>query len=107
MVSPVLKGNRIAPYDPMMPDPKSLRIGDLVRFVSLPEEWADPRWSVPAESLALMKKMIQRTWPSRVYEVDQQGQPWIRARIRVGKLYHDHTWAITEQSGLRRVNRRT
>ena len=29
-----------------MPDPKSLRVGDRVRFVSLPEEWDDPGYVV-------------------------------------------------------------
>jgi len=89
-----------------MPDPKSLKVGDLVRFILLPQEWSRPRYFVHAESVAFMKKMIKRTWPSRVYGIDEYGQPWISARIRERGKIHHHTWAIFESTGWRRVNRR-
>ncbi len=89
-----------------MPDPKTLQVGDRVRFVSIPTEWSQPGFTVHAFDRSFMKKMIQRTWPSRVYEIDEYGQPWISARIREnGKLCH-HIWAIFESTGWRRVNRR-
>ena len=90
-----------------MPDPKQLKVGDRVRFVSLPDEWRDPQSTVLPESVEFMESMISRTWPSRVYEIDEFGTPWIAARIwKNGRLEH-HTWGIFEQSGWRIVRRRT
>ena len=89
-----------------MPDPKKLRIGDRVRFVSLPDEWQDPQYRVLPEDVEFMESMVVRSWPSRVCEVDEFGTPWIAARIRKnGKIEH-HIWGILEQSGWRAVRRR-
>jgi hypothetical protein len=89
-----------------MPDPKTLKVGDLVRFVAIPAEWSRPGYTVQACDRSFMKRMIQRTWPSRVYQIDEFGQPWVSARIRErGKLCH-HFWAILESTGWRRVNPR-
>jgi hypothetical protein len=91
-----------------MPEPGSLKVGDLVRFVALPDEWSQGGFSpVPPESLAFMKRLIRRTWPSRVYEIDEYGRPWIRARIRERGKMREHIWAIMESTGWRRVNRRS
>jgi hypothetical protein len=89
-----------------MPDPKSLRIGDLVRFTDLPEEWARPGFLVPGSSRAFMNKMLKRSWPSRVYKVDEQGHAWIRARFCERGRFHYHDWMIVESSGWRLVRRR-
>ena len=45
-------------------------------------------------------------WPSRVYEIDEYGQPWIRAKIRERGKLREHFWAIFESTGWRRVSRR-
>lgn len=85
-----------------MPNPGSLKIGDYVRFVALPDEWSSPGYVVPAYTLAFMKVMIGRRWASRVYEVDELG-PWIMARVRQrGKLRY-HCWLISESTGWRVV----
>lgn len=89
-----------------MPDPKCLKRGDLVRFVSLPEEWSEKKFSISAESISFMKKMIKRSWPSRVCEIDEFGNPWISARIRERGRCRHHTWAIMESTGWRCVERR-
>ena len=88
-----------------MPDPKTLKVGDLVRFVSLPEEWSRPGYTLHRDSKAFMKKMIKRRWPSRVYEIDEYGHPWIAARVRERGRYVSHIWAIMEETGWRRVKR--
>ena len=54
-----------------MPDPKRLKVGDLVRFVSLPDEWSQKDFSVSHDDVAFMKKMIKRSWPSRVFMIDE------------------------------------
>jgi hypothetical protein len=89
-----------------MLDPKSLKVGDQVRFVSIPDEWSAPAYVVPREDLTFYKKMIERRWPSRVYQLDYLGYPWIRAitHARGNAVYH--SWMIAESTGWRRVNRR-
>ena len=89
-----------------MPDPKKLKVGDKVKFVSLPDEWRHPQAMVLKESVAFMKVMISRNWPSRVYKIDEYGVPWIKARLRRrGKPEH-HWWAIVEKTGWRLVRKR-
>jgi hypothetical protein len=91
----------------LMPDPRSLKVGDLVRFIALPEAWSRPDYHVHRESVAFMKELIRRSWPSRVCAIDEYGYPWIRARVRQRGVIHHHHWLITESTGWRRVNRRT
>ncbi len=62
-----------------MPDPKSLKVGDLVRFTALPDEWTRPGFYVHRDSIMFMKAMIKRTWPSRISEIDEYGRPVIHA----------------------------
>jgi len=90
-----------------MPDPKRLKIGDLVKFVALPDEWQAPNYHVHEESVEFMKVMIARRWPSRVCEIDDWGNPWISARIREEGEIRLHSWAIVEKTGWRLVRRRT
>jgi hypothetical protein len=90
-----------------MPDPRSLKVDDRVRFIALPDEWSHPGYTIQPECIVFMKKMIQRSWPSRVYEIDEYGQPWICAWIRERGKLSLHTWAIFESTGWRRVNRRS
>ncbi len=89
-----------------MPDPRELKVGDRVRFVALPEEWATPGATVPPESRAFMKAMLKRRTPSVVFEIDEYGIPWIRARIAHAGRYQQHTWAISEHTGWRRIEPR-
>lgn len=89
-----------------MPDPKQLKVGDRVRFVSLPDEWEDPESTILPDSIEFMNVMIARLWPSRVYEVDECGTPWIAAQIRQGDQIEHHRWGITEESGWRLVKPR-
>jgi hypothetical protein len=88
-----------------MPNPKCLKIGDLVRFTKLPDEWSRPGCYVPSCDIAFMKKMVKRSWPSRVCEIDDNGSPWISAKTyEKGRLYW-HKWKIAESSGWRLVQR--
>ena len=89
-----------------VPDPKSLKVGHLIRFVAGPEEWSQPSVRIQAEDSRFMRQMICRRWPSLVYKVDADGYPWIRAIIRErGRRYY-HYWMITESTGWLQVNRR-
>jgi hypothetical protein len=86
-----------------MPDPKRLKVGDLVRFVRLPDEWSQKGFTVSHDDVAFMKKMIKRSWPSRVFMIDEYGRPWISARIHGRGKYQYHSWMIAESTGWRQV----
>lgn len=86
-----------------MPEPKSLRVGDKVRFVSLSEEWSHPGYSISLQDVAFMRKLIKRPWPSRVCQIDEYGSPWISVKIKVKGVYEQHSWAIFERTGWRHV----
>ena len=89
-----------------MPDPKELKPGDRVRFVSLPEEWKNLQVKVPEEDVAFMRTMVLRRWPSRICEIDEYGTPWIEARIRRKGNVEHHRWGIHERTGWRLVRKR-
>ena len=82
-----------------MPDPSKLKVGDKIRFVGIPDEWENHEWNVADESREFMKILVKRNCPSRIYEIDEFGHPWIKARIREKNSYQWHTWSITEHSG--------
>lgn len=89
-----------------MPEPKQLKIGDRIKFVSLPEEWQDPKSLVTEEDIKFMKIMIVRRWPSRVCGIDEYGTPWIDARTRGKRGWEWHSWSIFEKTGWRLVAKR-
>lgn len=89
-----------------MPDPRSLRVGDLVRFVAFPEEWSRKGWTAPSASVSLMRRLIRRTSPSRIAEIDGAGLPCVHVRIRQRSRTTHHSWLIAETTGWRRVRRR-
>jgi hypothetical protein len=89
-----------------MPDPRTLKVGDLIRFTELPEEWSQPKNTIHRDTIRFMKAMIRRSKPSRIREIDEWGTPWIRAfSIERGKRSY-HSYGILESTGWRRVVRR-
>ncbi len=89
-----------------MPNPHDLKVGDLVRFIALPDEWNQPGITLHRDSLSFMKILIRRRFPSRVKRIDEFGTPWIAARIRRRNRVEYHSWGISESTGWRRVHRR-
>lgn len=89
-----------------MPDPTTLKVGDKIRFTGIPDEWGVPGMYVDPDDVAFMKVMIGRTWPSRIYRIDDDGCPWIRAYIREGDQAGDHDWKIFEKTGWRLIGSR-
>jgi hypothetical protein len=89
-----------------MPDPKTLKVGDRVRFVCLPEEWSRPGIGIHRDSVAFMKAMIRRSYPSRIYKIDKCGLPWIQSRIWKRGRWESHYWSISDSTGWRKVKRR-
>jgi len=90
-----------------MPDPRTLQIGDRVRFVHLPDEWKAPGQSVHAESVRFIEALIARGRSSRIAGIDDHGIPWFDARVpRDDGTMEHHSWGITESSGWRLVRPR-
>jgi hypothetical protein len=90
-----------------MPDPRELKIGDRIRFLSLPDEWNDPKCCVFEESVAFMRTLISRRRACRVAEIHADGYPWINARVRsIDEVLEYHSWGIYEASGWRLVRKR-
>ena len=95
--------NAVVRVTDKMPEPQSLKVGDRVRFVSLPEEWKQAGYSTPKMSVTFMKRMLKRATPVRVKMIDKFGTPWIEAvTIERGRRNY-HFWAITENTGWRKV----
>lgn len=90
-----------------MPDPKKLKVNDRVRFVSLPQEWDDPKFTIHASSVRFMKQLIKRKYSSRIHEIDKNSFPWIEARIRRGDVIEYHSWCISEETGWVKVKKRS
>lgn len=82
---------------------RSPNIGDLVRFVAIPEEWCRPNNTVHKECADFMKSKIRRTWLSRINKIDESGFPWIRAMIKQRGKWRYHSWMIVESTGWRLV----
>lgn len=59
---------------------KPLRIGDIVRIVTLSQEFID---DFPEDERPLVQSMIGQFF--KIYGVDESGQPW------VSKEWHDET----------------
>ena len=89
-----------------MPDPSQLKVGDRVRIIAVPEEWSRPGFFVHRDSRAFMQAMIKRRFPSRVFKIDADGVPWIRARTKVGDRLVYHEWDIRESTGWKRIEPR-
>lgn len=90
-----------------MPNPRELKIGDRVRFVSIPDGWSEPGFFVSKESRDFMNLLIARRGSSRIDEIDEFGYPWITARVRNrdGTIHH-HSWMITDTTGWTLVRKR-
>jgi hypothetical protein len=86
-----------------MPDPRTLKVGDRVRFIAIPDEWSEPDCCVDEESRAFMEAIIRRRHPSRIREIDESGMPWITARMKGGEAWVHHGWGISESTGWRLV----
>ncbi len=89
-----------------MPEPQELKVGDKVMFIAMPDEWTTPSCEIPEESILFMERMNKRKFPSRVYEIDEYGQPWICAIFKENGERRYHTWAIMESTGWRKVKKR-
>ena len=69
----------------MKDDWRKLRVGDRIRFVSMPTDISQPGYVVHRDTLRVFQRLIERRRPVRVAFLDQWGDgkaPWIRCRFR-------------------------
>jgi hypothetical protein len=81
---------------------QQLKVGDRIRFVEEPPEWRRPDYHLPPGTRRLVRGLIARRRPLRIYEVDEWGAPWIRCRFRrTNGEWEHHFLAITEGGWVR------
>jgi hypothetical protein len=92
----------------MAEDWQRLRVGDRIRLVAEPPEWQRPGYQLPRCTRRLWLLLIARRRPLRIYEIDEQGAPWVRCRVhgRDGGWEH-HFLAIVEGGWVRVRPRRS
>lgn len=61
---------------------RKLRVGDRVRFVYMPTEFAQPGYLIHRETLTVYRRLIARHRPVRVFKIDAWKVPWIRCQFR-------------------------
>lgn len=90
-----------------MPDPRSLRVGDRIRFVAFPDAWSEPGYLVHAEDRAFLRDRIERRRVCRIARLDADGWPWFDGRTvdAEGRTVH-HSWGVFESTGWERVRGR-
>ncbi|HWB10415.1 MAG TPA: hypothetical protein VG826_14380 [Pirellulales bacterium] len=69
-----------------------LKVGDLVRITKPVTLSGSVSGQVPRETRRVWKKLAQRRWPVRIYEIDEYGTPWYRCRFRRNSGGWEHHW---------------
>jgi hypothetical protein len=85
---------------------QELRVGDRIRFVGMPPEWDAPGFYVPECTRRLVRRLIARRRPLRVYEVGEWGSPWVRCQFRLRSGRWEYHWLAIREGGWVRVKRR-
>ena len=81
-------------------DWKSLRVGDCIRFVSMPTGFSSD--NCHSETLQAYEVLIARRRPVRVYRLDDLNMPWIRFRVRDSDgVWYDHDLLINHDGWVR------
>ena len=82
-----------------MPDPKSLKVGDKIRFISIPLEWNESGFQVLPESKEFMNDLIKQNAVVVKIRIDEYCNPWFEVDICSGKSNGENSWAVFESSG--------
>jgi hypothetical protein len=81
---------------------RGLRIGDRVRIIRMPSDASTPGVSFFPETRRLYRKLIARSRPVRVFQIDEYGHPWVQCRFRLKDGRWEHHWlAIHDDSWVR------
>jgi hypothetical protein len=94
----------------MKDDWRKLRVGDRIRFVSIPAEFLRPGYRVHRDTLRVYQRLIDRRRPVRVASLEAWGKwpaPWIRCQFRRKDGSIEYHWLMINHDGWVRVKRRT
>jgi hypothetical protein len=69
---------------------RDLRVGDLIRLTSMPEEFSQPGYFLHRDTRRVYQRLINRRRPLRIYMHDEFGRPWIRCRFLEKDGWHYH-----------------
>lgn len=88
-------------------DWKKLRVGDRIRFVHMPTEFAKPGYQIHRDTLRVYRRLIARCRPVRVFRLDAWKLPWIHCRFRRknGRIEH-HSLAINHDGWVLVITRK-
>lgn len=86
---------------------RDLRVGDSVRRVAMPGEFAAPGFQLFPCTRRVYERLIARRRPVRVCEIDGWGLPWIHCRFRKKSGKWEYHWLAFNHDGWVRVRVRT
>lgn len=89
-----------------MPNPKTLKIGDKIKFIHHPVEWDDPKFHIDKWDKKFMDILISRGYWQKISKIDEYGKPWIQTRIKNKNRVEHHGWAIVEKTGWIKYNKK-
>lgn len=61
---------------------RDLRVGDRIRLVAMPNEFAQPDYLLDLCTRRVYERLIERRRSVRVYRIDDWGLPWVRCNFR-------------------------
>jgi hypothetical protein len=86
---------------------RQLRVGDRIRIVRMPSEWALDGYVLPPDTRRLYRLLIARKRPLRIYDIDESGLPWVKCQFRTRNgRWEYHYLAVNDDSWLRVKSRR-
>src|SRR5258708_358003 len=84
-----------------------LRIGDHIRLVAMPSEFAQPDYHLHPRTRRVHERLIARRRPVRVCRIDELGLPWIDRRFRERNGNWGHHSLAFDHDGWVRVRGRS
>jgi hypothetical protein len=66
----------------MMEPWQDLRVGDRIRLVAMPSEFAQIGYYLHPSTRQIYERLIARRRPLRICQIDEFGLPWIDCRFR-------------------------
>jgi hypothetical protein len=78
---------------------RSLRIGDRIQFVKIPNEWSKPGFKIQKSDIQFMELLIKRKRKFAIKNIDEYGTSWISFRIQINGKLEEHSWGIIEKTG--------
>ncbi len=92
---------------PMDKSWRDLRVGDRIRLVAMPSEFAQSGYLLPPCTRRVYERLIARRRPVRIYRIDEWGLPWVRCNFREEDGRRGYHSLAFNHDGWERVRRRS